>query len=145
MPALSDVIKNPDKRRAVVDDGVEVIEKEVADKSGLSGMAIKAAFATVKKIKPGFIGGSLNHLLDDFARQVDPFWAKCQEEKADARSYFVKNGSAIANALLKITDDRAKKAAGPARSAYDQLRPKAVEHVTVAMPRLGDLVKKHAS
>lgn len=145
MPSLSEVIADATKRRAVVDDGVVVIEQEVADKSGLSGMAIKAAFGTVKRIKPGFIGGSLNHLLDDFARQVDPFWADCQKNGGDARTYFVKNGNAIANALLKITDDRSKRASGPARSAYDQLRPKAVEHVTVAMPRLGDLIKKHAS
>jgi hypothetical protein len=145
MPTLTEIIKDPKKRHAVVDDGVIVIEQEVADKGGLSGMAIKAAFGTVKKIKPGFIGGSLNHLLDDFAAQVDPFWLKCQEEKADARGYFVKNGNAIANALLKITDDRSKKASGAARSAYDQLRPKAVEHVVTAMPRLAELVKKHAS
>lgn len=144
MPTLTEVIADPQKRRAVVDDGVSVIEAEVADKSGLSGMAIKTAFAAVKRIKPGFIGGTLNHLLDDFAKQVDPFWLDCLATKADPRGYFVKNGNAIANALLKITDDRARSAAGPARSAYDQLRPKAVEHTTAAMPRLAGLIAKHA-
>ena len=36
MPTLTETIADPNKRRAVVDDGVAVIEAEVADKSGLS-------------------------------------------------------------------------------------------------------------
>jgi hypothetical protein len=122
-----------------------MIEAEVADKSGLSGMAIKAAFGMVQKIRPGFVGGALNHLLDEFAVQVDPFWADCQSKGTDARSYFVQNGSKVANALLKITDMRSKGAAGPVRKTYDQLRPQAEKHVEAAMPRLADLLKKHAS
>lgn len=145
MASLSAIVANPTKRRAVVDEGVAVIEAEVADKSGLSGMAIKTAFAMVKKIKPGFVGGAMNHLLDDFARQVDPFWADCQKSGADARGYFTRNAGAVSEALLKITDERARSASGPARSTYDKLRPEASKHVQAAMPRIADLLKKHAS
>ena len=65
MPSLSEVLADPAKRKRVIDDGVAVVEAEVADKSGLSGMAIKAAFGMVQKIKPGFVGGALNHLMPD--------------------------------------------------------------------------------
>jgi hypothetical protein len=145
MASLSEVLADPTKRRRVVDDGVAMIEAEVADKSGLSGMAIKAAFAMVQKVKPGFVGGTLNHLLDDFAKKVDPFWLDCQAKKAEPRAFFQQNGAAIANALLSITDDRARKAEGPVKSTYDKLRPEAQKHVTSAMPRLADLLRKHAS
>lgn len=145
MPSLSSVLADANRRRAVIDDATRVLEAEVADKGGLSGMAIKAGFATVKRVKPDFVPGSLNMLMDEFSRQIDPFWARCQEQKADARTFFTRDGAAVADALLTITDGKARNVAGPVRAVYDQLRPKAREHVMAAMPRLGDLVKRHAS
>lgn len=145
MASLSEVLADPTKRRRVVDDGVAMIEAEVADKSGLSGIAIKTAFGMVQRIKPGFVGGTLNHLLDDFAKKVDPFWLDCQAKQADPRTFFQQNGATVSNALLSITDDRARKAEGPVKSTYDKLRPEAQKHVTAAMPRLADLLRKHAS
>ncbi len=144
MPSLKDVIADPTKRRNVVDDGVNVIEAEVADKGGLSGMAIKAAYGTVKRIKPGFIGGALNHLLDDFASKVDPFWTAAVAKGGDPSATFVRQGPQVAEALLSITDARARQAVGPVRKTYDQLRPRATDHVVDAMPRLAGLLKKHA-
>jgi hypothetical protein len=145
MGTLTEVLADPAKRRRVVDDGVAMIEAEVADKSGLSGMAIKGAFGMVKKVRPGFVGGALNHLIDDFAPQVDPFWLDYQKVGGDARAYFTKNGAAIADALLKVTDMRSQGASGPVRTTYDKLRPEAAKHVQAAMPRFADLLKKHAS
>jgi hypothetical protein len=145
MATLAEVLADPTRRRRVVDDGVAVIEAEVAGKSGLTGMAIKAAFAMVGKIKPGFVGGALNPRLEDVAARVDPFWVDCQARGADPRTFFVQNGTKIADALLQITDARARGAAGPVRSTYDKLRPEGQKHVVAAMPRLADLIRKHAS
>ncbi len=145
MGSLVETVKDPAKRKLVVDAGVRLIEAEVADKGGLSGIAIKGAFKLVSGVKPGFVGGTLNHLLDDFSAKVDPFWADCQAKREEPRGYFVRRGNEIANALLSITDDRAKNARGPVKSTYDKLRPEAVKHVTTAMPRLADMVKTHAS
>ena len=145
MGSLVQTVKDPAKRKLVVDAGVRLIEAEVADKGGLSGLAIKGAFKLVSGVKPGFVGGTLNHLLDDFSAKVDPFWAECQEKGEDPRAYFVRRGTDVSNALLSITDDRARNARGPVRNTYDRLRPEAVKHVTAAMPRLADMVKAHAS
>lgn len=145
MGSLVEVLKDPARRRAVVDGGVRVIEQEVADKSGLSGMAIKATFKVVQGLKPGFVPQALNHLMDDFAKKVDPFWLECQQKQEDPRAFFTRRGTEIANALLSITDERARRGEGPARSAYEKLRPEGVKHVTAAMPRLADLCRVHAS
>lgn len=144
MPSLVSVIADPNRRRNVVDDGVEVIEAEVASKSGLTGMAIKAAFATVKKLRPGFVGSALNHLLDDFAAKVDPIWTECSAGAGDPLPRFVARGPQVADALLSITDRRAQGASGPVRATYDKLRPEAKKHVEAAIPRVGGLLKKHA-
>ena len=145
MPTLSAVITDPAKRRSVIEDATRVLEAEVSGKSGFSGLAIKGGFAMVKKLKPDFVPGSLGMLLDDFARQVDPFWTRCQSEGADARAFFTREASSVADALLVITDGKARNVAGPIRATYDKLRPEAKKHVMEAMPRLGELVKRHAS
>lgn len=145
MGSLTEVLKDPSKRRAVVDDGVRVIEQEVGDKGGLSGMAIKGTFKVVQGMRPGFVPMALNHLMEDFAPKIDPFWAECQTNKEDPRTFFVRRGNEIGNALLSVTDMRSRGAAGPVKSAYDKLRPEALKHVVAAMPRLADLVKRHAS
>ncbi len=146
MGSLTEVIKDEQKRKAVIDDCVVLIEAEVGDKRGLSGMAIKAGYKTVKSIRPGTIPMALHHLLDDFAAKVEPYWQDCQAQGKDARSYFTAKKTEIANALLGITDARAQRAKNKViAKTYGKLRPTAVEHVSAAMPRFADLVKKHAS
>jgi hypothetical protein len=144
--ALSDVVKDPAKRRKVVDDCVAMIDAEVGDKRGLTGAAIKAAYMTVKNIKPGFVGSAMNDLLDPFSQKVDPFWADCQAKKSNARQFFSLKKTEIANALLSITDARADRSEHKVLvKAYHRLRPQAVNHIGDAMPRLADVIVKHAS
>lgn len=146
MGSLVEVIKDDAKRRVVVDDCVALIEAEVHDKSGLSGAGIKLGYKTVSGLKPGMIPMAMNHLLDDFAAKVDPFWQDCQKQGKDARTFFTGKKVEIANALLGITDDRARRSSHKVLvGTYHKLRPMAVEHVGAAMPRFADLVKKHAS
>jgi len=145
MGALADVIKDQTRRRAVVDDGVAAVEAEVASKSGLSGKVIKGAFKMVKGIKPGFIGQVMDHLLDEFAGKVDPYYADAKSSGTDTVAYFKSHQDEIANALLSVTDARAVKAKNKAvQKTYKSLRPRAVGHVTAAMPRVARLVEKHA-
>jgi len=146
MGSLLEAIKDDARRRLVVDDCVNLIEAEVADKKGLSGAGIKLGYKTVSGLRPGMIPMAMNHLLDDFASKVDPFWAQCQAAKADPRTYFVGRKGEIANALLGITDARADRSHHKVLvGTYRKLRPTAVEHVGAAMPRLADLIRKHTS
>ena len=146
MAKLSDVVADSTKRQAVLDDCVRLIEAEVAAKSGITGLAVKAAFKSVSRLRPGMIRHSMDALLDDFSAQIDPFWADCQSAGTAPRAFFSQNKVAIANALLSITDQRAQRADNRVLvKAYRGLRGKAVDHIGAAMPRFADLVEKHAS
>ena len=146
MGSLVEAVRDQATRKRVIDDCAGLIEAEVGDKSGLSGAGIKLGYRTVKGLRPGMIPMALDGLLDDFSGKVDPHWAKCQEEGANPRAYFTKNKVVIANALLEITDDRARKTPHKVlKGAYEKLRPQAVDHIGAAMPRLADLIAKHAS
>ena len=72
MPSLREIAAQGDKRQTVVDEACKVLDLEVADKSGLTGLAIKGAYKVVQGVKPGFVREVVNHLLDDFLDALDP-------------------------------------------------------------------------
>ncbi len=146
MGSLTDVITDPTRRRAVIDDCVRLLDAEVADKRGVSGLAVKAAFKGVKGVRPGMIPMSIDALIDEFSQHIDPFWAQCQEAGAVPREFFSRNKDSIANALLQVTDKRAQSSQQRVlKKAYSKLRGQAVVHIGAAMPRLAQLVARHAS
>jgi hypothetical protein len=74
MSSLTEILNSETKKNQVVDDCCTVIDQEVADKGGLSGIAIKAGFAAVKGVKPGFVRHVVFDLLPEFAAALD-LWA----------------------------------------------------------------------
>lgn len=144
MPSLVDALNAADKKEVVIDDCCALIDAEVADKGGISGLALKAGYGAVKGIKPGFVRHVVQDLLPEFAKALDPFYQESVEKKKKPSEYFPQNGPRVADALLSITDARAKTAKnGMVRSTYDKLRGTAKKNVESALPRLGKLVEKH--
>jgi hypothetical protein len=145
MPSLSDTLNAAEKKEAVVDDCLTLIDAEVGDKGGISGLALKAGYGAVKGIKPGFIRHVVSDLLPEFAQALDPFYQEAVDKKKAPSEHFVQNAPRVADALLSITDGKAKNAKNRVvRSTYDKLRSTAKKNVEAAVPRLGKLVEKHA-
>ena len=146
MPSLREQLGSGDKRTAVVEDGVKVLDAEVAEKGGLSGIAIKGAYKIVQGVRPGFIREAVNHLLDEFLDAMDPIYQEAAEKKQPAGAYFKKNGERVAQALLAVTDQRARNVDSQViKKTYEKLRPMAQKQVEGATPRLADLLEKHAA
>lgn len=140
---LTEVIQDPARLRRVVADASDVLDAEVADKSGLTGIAVKGAFAIVKAVKPGILVESIENLLPDFARVLDPVIAG-RPEGTSLATYLKSKSGDVVTALLSITDDRARKSTHKTLvGAYNKLRPQAEKHVSAAVPRVADLVDKH--
>jgi len=146
MASLREQLAGGDKRGKVVDDACGVLDQEVGDKGGLSGIAIKGAYKIVQGVKPGFIREAVDGLLDDFLDALDPLYQEAAQKKRPAGAYVRDNASRVADSLLSITDTRAQKAKSQVvRGAYDKLRPMAKKQVEAAAPRLGDLLGRHAA
>lgn len=146
MGSLLETLQDPERRGLVLDDCEQILDAEVRDKSGMTGVAVKAAFRVVRSFKPGIIRIAMEDMIDEFAEQIDPFWAQCQSEGAIPRQFFIANQNQIANALLSVTDGRAASSPNPPlKRAYSTLRPKAIRYLGAAMPRLAAMVAKHAS
>jgi hypothetical protein len=146
MPTLPEVLNSDAKREAVIRDCLELLDREVGDRGGLTGLAIKGGYKAVKGIKPGFIREAVERLLPPFAEALDPIFQEAQTAGTPVSSHFEKNSTRVADALLAITDARAAKAdGGLVKSTYQKLRPMAKKNVEQAVPRLGKLIEKHAS
>ncbi len=145
MPSLKDLAQAGDKRADVIDDACHVLDQEVADKGGLTGVAIKAGYKLVQSVKPGFVRHVVDDLLDEFLDALDPIYQEAVSAKKRPGDHLRANRERVADALLAITDRRAEQAQRKTlRSMYDKLRPSAKKHVEAAAPRLGDLLDKHA-
>lgn len=135
------LLGDPARRPRLLDDCVRLIDDEVRDKSGLTGLAIKGGYKIVCAVKPGIIREAMDHLLDDFVKRLEPFWQMHQAEGAAPAAFgdgLRRRGPEVADALLGITDDRAKRANNATlKSAYQKLRPQAKKHVEEAIPRVG--------
>ncbi|MEN3359760.1 MAG: hypothetical protein V7637_3742 [Mycobacteriales bacterium] len=135
-----------DRRGQVVTDLQALVDQEVAGKGGLSGGIIKAGYAAVKKVRPGIIRGAIDSMFEEFVAALEPHWAAYRAQPAPGFGAFLATRPhEVSEALLAVTDRRAARATRAAiTSVYGKLRPRGQDNVIEALPRLGDLVERHA-
>jgi hypothetical protein len=144
MSSLKEQLGSGEKRQQVIDDAIKVLDQEVADKGGITGLAVKGGYKVVQGVRPGFVRDVVTALLDDFLDSMDPLYQEAKQKGRPAGAYVVENKSRAADSLLGVTDRKAARADGMLKKAYDKLRPLAKGQVEAATPRLGQLLEKHA-
>ena len=145
MSTLAEILLTETSRPVLISDCVNLVDDEVRSKSGVTGFAIKAAYKTVKAVKPGIIKDVVSVLVDDFVAQLESTYQAFGESGGgDIRTHVQRNAADVADALLVITDRRADKSRHRTLvKAYKKLRPKGKKHVIEAMPGIGKMLAKH--
>ncbi len=144
---LSEALLAPDTRPLVVTDCEELIKNQVSGMSGISGAAIKVAYKTVNVFSAGHIRYTIDSNLPDMASELEPYWKDFSASGGtDFGAYLAEHGNEVAEALLSITDARAKSPTSrpTVTKAYGAVRDKAAKHVVAALPQVGSLVQKRA-
>lgn len=144
---LSQRIGSEPTRARVVSECVNLVDEEVKAKNGVSGLAIKGAYGTVKKIKPGFVTAAVDGLLDDWLRRLEPFHAQWRASGSGSfTDYVTVRSDDVSEELLAVTDARAESSQHrTAAKLYTKLRPTAKKNVAGAVPKLGALIERHLS
>jgi hypothetical protein len=142
---LAEYVAKPPARERVVADCVALIDEEVKAKGGLSGVAVKGAYGTVKAIKPRFVPEVVDALLDDWVGKLEPYYGKWRAGGSGSLAEFLTARSDdVAEDLLAVTDERAAKTRHKTASKlYNKMRPSAKRNVAAAVPKLGALMEKH--
>jgi hypothetical protein len=143
---LREIMLAPETRPHVTDDCLTLIEQELADKSGISGNAVKLAYKTVSSFAPGYLRSTVESMLPQIADELQPYWADFTTSGgAEFGDYLAKRGDEVAESLLSVTDAMAAQSERPTvLKAYRAVRGSAAPHVQGALPRVGDLVLKYA-
>ena len=145
MTTLTEALTSESKKGAVIDDCVALIDAEVAGMGGLTGLAIKAGYRTVQGVKPGFVRQVVVDLLPEFAQALDPLYKEAKTAGRGVGEFFLANSTRVADALLGITDEKAKRSkSGMVKGTYEKLRGSAKKNVEAAVPRLSAMIEKHA-
>jgi hypothetical protein len=144
---LSEILLAPDTRPQVIADCYALIKQEISGKSGISGTAVKLAYKTVNTFMPGHIRYMVESLLPDMVAQLEPYWADFTTSGgSEFGDYLAKHGEEVSQALLSVTDARAKASGRPTViKAYGSVRGSATKHIEAALPQVGDLVLKYAA
>ena len=152
MPSLSERLLRPEAKPHVIDGCCSLIEREVAAKRGLSGAAVKAGFAVVTKVKPGFIREVVATLLPEFTASLEPMYRASETEAAGSPDaalvdlFFARvtsDRTRTAETLLGVTDRRIDGARPAVQRAYKTLRPNARENVEAALPGLLETLRPY--
>ena len=145
-PTLHEKLLTPDTEPSVVADSLTLIEQEVAGKSGISGAAVKLAYKTAKTFAKGYLQSTVESLLPDLVTELEPYWADFTASGASGfGDYLVKRGDEVSEALLSVSDARARMSERPVIiRAYGTVRGGAGKHIVAALPAVGALVEKYA-
>jgi hypothetical protein len=147
MPTLQETLLAPGTKPHVVADCQDLVEREVAEMSGVTGTAIRLAYKTVRTFDAGHIPAMIESILPSVAEALQPYWASYTagfSAGGDFGGYLASREDEVAEALLAITDSR-RRASSRATivKAYNTVRGSAVKHVKAALPGLGALVQKY--
>jgi len=147
MPAtLEEILLAPETQPQVIADCLTLIDAELAEKSGISGSALKLAYKTASSFASGYVRETVVNILPLAAARLQPYWTDFGAAGgAEFGDYLAKRGEEVAESLLTITDGWAEESdKAIVVKAYRAVRAGAARHVEAALPRLGDLVFKYA-
>jgi|SRR5690554_5638508 len=144
MTTLASVSADPQQRAQLVQDIAVLIDRQVQAVGGLSGMAIRTGYKVVSSLKSGrMIPAAVNVLLDDFCVALEPFVAEAQASGKPLSSAWRGRERAVSEALLAITDRKAKNASPMLQKPYKKLRGFGEAQVVAAVPEIATLLERY--
>jgi hypothetical protein len=146
MATLRDILLAPETQPTVINDGISLVDGQISDKSGISGVAVKIAYKTVVTFSPNHIHYMVEQLMPGMLEKLEPHWEQFQASGGGSfGDYLAKNGEQVRESLLEVTDARAEGSGRPVIvKAYKTVRGGAAKNVQAALPDLGALVQKYA-
>jgi hypothetical protein len=144
---LPDLLLVDGAQQQLATDCQALVEQELSAKSGVSATALKVAYKAVTAFAPGYYQLTVESMVPDLLRQLQPFWADFQAAGGGQfGDYLVKRSEEVSEAMLQVTDGMAESSKRDAVvKIYNTVRGGAAKHIQESLPAVGALVEKHAA
>ncbi len=145
MPTLSEMVLTEQNAPHLLADTQALVDGELANKGGISGTALKAAYKAITAFAPGYYQNVITSMFPDMVRQLDPYWADFTTSGgADFGDYLAKRGDEVSQSLLAVTDSMSERSGrGSVVKAYKMVRGGAGKNIEAALPALGVMLQKY--
>lgn len=141
--SLSEKLRDEQITASIAADCTELMDGQVAAKSGISGLALKATYGVVKGIDADYIPGAIQRLLPEAIAALDPLWDE-GVQTGDPVAHLTKNCDRTADTLLGVTDAKIQRVKnGLICSSYNKLRKSVKGDIVAAVPGLAQIIGKH--
>jgi hypothetical protein len=125
-------------------DCAKLIDEQVAAKSGISGLALKATYGAVKGLGANYVLSAIERILPEFLTALDPIWTEGMQT-GNPVEHLTQNRTRTADQVLSVTDARIEKSSnGVVRGAYNKLRKSVKSDVEAAVPDLAKIIGQYA-
>lgn len=132
MGRLKDALLGPEQRARTVRQCVEFVHAEVARRGRVVQLAYKALLA----LDPDFTAKAVGELIGPALDAVEPLYERGIARTTDRHQALAAEAGPIADALLSVTDARAKRIRAPlVARIYRRLRPRARSEIIDSLPR----------
>src|SRR5579872_1779213 len=100
---LQEILLAPDTQPKVAADCCTLIDQQVSEMSGISGVAVKLAHKTVTTFLPGHVRHMVGVLLPDMVDALEPYWTDFNASGgAEFGDYLAKRSGEVSQALLAV-------------------------------------------
>ncbi|SQG63650.1 Uncharacterised protein [Corynebacterium renale] len=138
------VLLDETRRAPLVSDLSALIDRTISEQSGITGMAIKGAAATAKKLQADIVPVGVNRLLPNLLGSLQPHADEAAAADAEFGAYLADNVEAVTGDLLKVGDDAIANSDNAAvHRIYKTVRGKASSLIEPVLPELGALIERH--
>ncbi|ACQ78956.1 conserved hypothetical protein [Beutenbergia cavernae DSM 12333] len=140
---LTTALTAPEVRPAVVADIAALVDSEVSGLGGISGIAIKGAYAAAKKRSSTAVSRGIDSELDTILGVLQPHWDAYRANGGASFGAYLQAHDGVADEILSVAEAQAK--ARGAEKMYGPFAGQARKILVGALPGLGDIVEKHAA
>lgn len=147
MKSLTDILLAPQRKDAAIADLAQLLEGALANRGGISGMAIKTGVSMLKAAKPDVLQRGAARMLPQFATALQPLFERFQSSGGGDFSAFLKQHSAEATKVLATAADQlmATSQNATAKSLYEKFRGGAEKDIAAMVPKVGQLIQQYTA
>ncbi len=145
MHTLSSILLSAPHSNGLVNELAATLESHLARKTGLSGMAMKLGFNTLKAARPDVSRRAAEVLLPDVARALDPLYAEfLQGGHPDFAAFLTANNHRATALTVTAIDTRMRQINNTAaQSIYRRFSGSAAAELQKLLPACAQVLARH--